>query len=155
MPVEEREVVHELLMEFPQERTWLLPALWQVVQKLGWLNPERVEWVSDYLKVPSAEVYGVASFYSLFSWEPVAANTVHVCTDVICALKSGKQIFEDLQRVSENGNFSVFGVSCLGRCDAAPACLINYEPYGSATAGMVVTKMQEVVSNGSGGGETA
>ncbi len=152
MPGEEREVVQTLLEEFPQERTWLLPALWRVVEEVGWLNPDRTEWVSEYLKVPYAEVYGVASFYSLFAWEPQSETTVHVCTDVICALKSGSQIYEDLRRTSENGGFSVSGVSCLGRCDMAPACLINYEAQGSITAATVLNKVQQIALDKSGGG---
>ena len=152
LPLEEREVVQTLLMKFPPERTWVLPALWRVFETVGWLNPDRIEWVSEHLKVPYAEVYGVASFYSLFSWKPQAFTTVHVCTDVLCALKSGDQIYEDLGRASQDGSFSVSPVTCLGRCDLAPACLINYEPHGPVTADSVVKKIQEIALDGSGGG---
>ena len=151
MPVEERPVVDELLMAFPQERTWLLPALWQVVEKVGWLNPDRLEWVSEYLRVPYAEVYGVASFYSLFAFEPQAATTVHVCTDVMCALKSSREVFDNLKQAS-NGAFTVSDTTCLGRCDLAPACLINYEAYGPVNAEAVGRKVQELGVNKRAGG---
>ena len=142
LQAEEHEIVVGIVSRFPRQRTWLLPVLWQVVEELGWLNPDRIEWISEALNVPYAEIYGVASFYSLFRWEPSAGPEVHVCTDVMCTLKSGDSLYDDLTRASVDQTFTVASVTCLGRCDAAPACLVNYEPVENATIAEVLERLR-------------
>lgn len=132
-------VVADILKRYPRERTWLLPVIWDVVESLGWLNSDRTQWIANGLNVPYAEVYGVASFYSLFSWESVAAPGILVCTDVMCAMKSGETLYEEIaQAAEETGQFSVQATTCLGRCDSAPACLIDYEVVPFATSSRVL-----------------
>ena len=152
---EEREAVSAIVARFPRERTWLLPVLWHVVEELGWLNKDRIAWVSESLNIPYAEIYGVASFYSLFRWEPTASPEVHICTDVICTLHSGDKLYEDLKWASGDGTFTAVSVTCLGRCDASPACLVNYSPVEKATTSAVFNRVRALTTQSANGGGDA
>ena len=145
--MEEHEIVSKIVSQYPKERTWLLPILWKVSEKLGGLNPARVEWLAQGLDIPYAEIYGVASFYSLFRWEHTVGPAVHVCTDVMCALQSGDRLYDDLNRAAlAEGTFTAVPVTCLGRCDGAPACLVHYTPVKKATAGAVLNQVQALIA---------
>lgn len=125
---EDYQAIRDVLAHLPQERQYLLPALWAVVEKLGWLNPQRLDLVAEALGLPVAEVYGVASFYALLPTEP--EQPIRVCDDIICRMSGSREL---LTRLQEEG-ISAVAWACLGRCDEAPAALIGADAVGHATA---------------------
>ena len=102
-------------------RHLLLPALHAIQQEVGWVSEGALGYVCERLTIPPAEAYGVASFYSLFSVEERPAEVVHACDDVVCAGRGA----EDLIAALEVDGRRVVRSSCLGRCDAAPAALVQ------------------------------
>ncbi len=128
MRTETEEQVRSILGAMPRERASLLPALWAVVDKMGWVDQERLEAVAVVLNLPTADVYGVASFYAML---PTDGRTqVRVCNDVLCHLAGSQHLMADLRA---NGLDAV-SWPCLGRCDQAPAALVNQRPVVQATA---------------------
>lgn len=128
MRTETEEQVRSILKTMPRERSSLLPALWALVDKMGWIDQERLEAVAVVLNLPVAEVYGVASFYAML---PTDGRTqVRICDDVLCHLAGSQQLMAD---VRANGLDAV-AWPCLGRCDQAPAALVNQKPVVQATA---------------------
>jgi NADH-quinone oxidoreductase subunit F len=110
-------------------RHLLLPTLHAVQENVGWISPGALNYVSLRLSVPPAEVYGVATFYAMFSTEPRAPRAVHVCDDIVCGARGGERIAERLAAKigPEGAGDEVCWVRspCLGLCERAPAVLMQ------------------------------
>jgi len=93
------------------------------------------------LGLPVSEVYGVTTFYSFLSVQPLGRNVIRVCKSVPCYLKHSEMIIENVQKVlgispgatTPDGRFSFELTNCIGACDKAPAMLINDEVHGHLT----------------------
>ncbi|NMP23293.1 NAD(P)H-dependent oxidoreductase subunit E [Sulfobacillus harzensis] len=128
---ETEQQVAELVKDLPKERSSLLPALWAVVDHLGWIDDERTEAVAQALRQPVAEVYGVASFYALLPTKP--KDPVRVCDDLLCRLKGSQDLISELNR----RGIEAVSWPCLGRCEQAPAALLGPHPIVQATVDKV------------------
>jgi NADH-quinone oxidoreductase subunit F len=110
-------------------RHLVLPALHAVQEDIGWISPGALNYVSLRLSVPPADVYGVATFYAMFSTEPRAPRVVHVCDDVVCGQRGGERLTERLaaELGHEGHGDEVCWVRspCLGLCERAPAVLLQ------------------------------
>jgi NADH-quinone oxidoreductase subunit F len=102
------------------QRDRLLPLLHSVNDRVGWISPGALNYVSERLDVPPAEAYGVATFYALFSTTQRPARVVHVCDDIACLCAGAQQICADLE-----GRSTWLRSPCLGLCDRAPAALVT------------------------------
>jgi NADH-quinone oxidoreductase subunit F len=108
-------------------RHLLLPALHAVVDEFGWLSEGALNEVARRLVVPPAEVYGVASFYALFSLEPRPGRVAHVCEDLVCRTAGSGRLMAALEtELGPAGEPAPDGATwlpspCLGMCERAPA----------------------------------
>ena len=111
------------------ERHQLLPTLHALHEKTGWISPGALNYIARRLTIPPADVYGVATFYALFSTEPRSPRVLHVCDDVVCRCAGSQALIDTLtEQVGPEGT-DVDGASwhvspCLGQCDRAPAALV-------------------------------
>jgi NADH-quinone oxidoreductase subunit F len=112
------------------QRHELLPVLHALHERVGWISPGALNYIAARLTVPPADVYGVATFYALFSLEPRAPRALHVCNDAVCRCCAGSQslIATLAEEIGPQGE-EVDGVTwlespCLGQCDRAPAALL-------------------------------
>ena len=111
------------------ERHQLLPTLHALHEQAGWISPGALNYIARRLTVPPADVYGVATFYALFSTEPRSPRVLHVCDDVVCRCAGSQALIEALtERVGPEGttaDATSWQLSpCLGQCDRAPAALV-------------------------------
>ena len=107
----------------------LIPALNLIQSRHGWLPREDLEQLSRDARRPLYEIQGLISFYPHFRTEPSAKVAVHVCHDLSCFLRGGDaQITELRERYHGDADVEVREVSCLGRCDVAPAASVNERP---------------------------
>ncbi|MEJ8280761.1 NAD(P)H-dependent oxidoreductase subunit E [Pseudonocardia spirodelae] len=104
-------------------RHLLLPLLHAVHDTVGWLSEGALAHVARTLQVPPAEVYGVATFYAMFSVEPRPPRVVHVCDDVACGPSGGEEILAALDERLSDERTCVVRSPCLGLCERAPAVL--------------------------------
>src|SRR5436190_405755 len=101
-------------------RDLLLPALHAVQSRFGWLTPGALNYISRRMDLPPAELFGVATFYHLFSLTPQPASVTHVCDDIACRIKGSEDLCKGLE-----GTHSAWKRSpCLGQCERAPAALV-------------------------------
>jgi NADH-quinone oxidoreductase subunit F len=108
------------------QRHMLLPTLHALHERAGWISPGGLNYVARRLTVPPADVYGVATFYGLFSVEERPARVVHVCDDVACRCAGSEELIAQLG--PEGGDFggaTWLRSPCLGQCDRAPAALLT------------------------------
>jgi NADH-quinone oxidoreductase subunit F len=119
------------------KRHLLLPALHAVQDRIGWISPGALNYVSERLMVPPAETYAVASFYALFSTVERPGTVVHVCDDIACKTSGADEVCAELEeRFGPAGTASKDGTMwlrspCLGLCEKAPAALIQRAGEGA------------------------
>ena len=111
------------------KRHLLLPVLWSVQSRIGWISAGALNYVCQRLSVAPAEAYGVATFYAMLSVEPQPKTVVHVCDDLACRLAGGPELLEALKKQSPAD--SVRPSPCLGLCERAPAVLIQRAGEGA------------------------
>jgi len=118
-----------------------LPALQKAQDIYGFLPVEAQRIVAEELGKPLSEVYGIATFYSMFSLTPKGRNHISVCLGPACYVKGGGHIYELLQQklgiegggCTSDGRFSLDACRCLGCCGMAPVIMVNSDVYGSLT----------------------
>lgn len=115
-----------------------LPVL-QTVQLAnhGYLNAHLLGAVADTLEVSDAQIYGVASFYSLLSTHPRREKVIRVCDGPACVLRRAEAVRTAIEGAASKDKWTVERSSCLGLCDRAPAALVASEACGPITAGRV------------------
>ncbi len=127
------EDVKSMLKKVEQSRSSLIPLLQNIQEKYCFLAPEAIELIADKLNLNTCEVYGVATFYNQFRFHPPGKHQVKVCMGTACHVKGGDIILENFERkldikvgqTTEDREFSVDKVACIGCCALAPAVVID------------------------------
>jgi len=133
--IKEKEQLSETLSSYSKEKRKLIPLLQEIQTKLGYLPKEVMQEIASFLGVSEIEVYGVATFYNQFRFTPLGKHHTRVCMGTACHLAGGKLVLEALEReleikvgeTSEDGEFSLERVACVGCCMLAPVMLIGDE----------------------------
>ena len=116
----------------------LIPLLQKVQDEYGYIPPGAVEPVAEAVKVSASRVQGVISFYSQFYTEPRGRNTVTVCRGTACHVRGGKGVLRVVQKnldlkdgeTSEDYEFTLETIACLGACALSPVMVVNDQVYG-------------------------
>lgn len=104
----------------------IVRELLELQAREGWLSPAGLEALADRLKIPRHRLESVSTFYTHFEREEPSGRVVEVCRDLSCRMAGGVEACAQLRRVAERRNDAVVReVSCLGRCDTAPAAAIG------------------------------
>ena len=113
------------------QRHLLLPVLHAIQNRIGWISPGAMNYTALRLDVPPAEVYGVASFYGMFSLQPRPTVVAHVCDDIACMTRGSEELCDQLDTRLGPENLPCAGgramwvrSNCLGLCERAPAVLV-------------------------------
>ena len=122
----------------------LIPALQLVQETEGYLPPEAMTAVGEYLGVPQAKVFGVATFYAQFHFSKQGRHTITVCRGTACHVRGSARLLADLERMlgiepgetTEDMLFSLETVACLGSCALAPV-VVEDKVYGRQTQASV------------------
>src|SRR2546421_7430363 len=101
------------------QRDLLLPVLHAVQGRFGWLPPGALNYISRRLTVPPAEVFGVATFYHLFSLTPSPRGGIHACHDIRCRIKGAERLGSGLEGI-HGSHFSSKRSPCVGLWERAP-----------------------------------
>jgi NADH-quinone oxidoreductase subunit E len=141
----------EIRSEFKGRPDELIPILQGVQDKLGYLPENALIQIAQLTKVPSASVFGVASFYEQFRLSPVGKNIVKVCRGTACHVRGGSRILEELEKKlgikpgenTDDLEYTLETVACFGACALAPIMVINDRVYGK----MTVAKGKSLISN--------
>lgn len=144
----------EIVAKYPEgrQKSAVLPLL-DLAQRQndGWLSVDAIEYVADYILEPYMRVYEVASFYSMFYLKPVGKHHIQVCGTTPCWLRGAADILKTCEdhigikcgSTSEDGNFTISEVECLGACVNAPLVQINDDYYEDLTP----EKMRSIIDD--------
>lgn len=119
----------------------LIMVLHKVQEQYGFVPRSTALALARALEVPLAKIYGVITFYHFFKLEKPGRNRISVCMGTACYLKGAEDIIAELEdllgiglnAVTDDGEFSVEAVRCVGCCGLAPVMMINGEVYGKLT----------------------
>jgi len=117
----------------------------------GYLPVVLIDYISENMNLAGSEVFGVASFYSLFSMKPKGRHTVRMCLGTACYVKGVKEALARISNTykvnegetSEDRRFSLEGVRCLGACGLAPVMVVDSDTYGAISADKVIDILEE------------
>ncbi|RKE20712.1 NADH-quinone oxidoreductase E subunit [Streptomyces sp. TLI_171] len=131
----------ELIARYPQSRSALLPLLHLVQAEDGCVTPTGIRFCAEQLDLTTAEVTAVATFYTMYRRRPAGEYHVGVCTNTLCAVLGGDQIFDELSehlgivnnRTTEDGSVSIERIECNAACDYAPVVMVNWEFFDNQT----------------------
>ncbi len=141
----------EILNLYERNRSLLIPILQRVQDAFGYLPNEAILEVASYLGMTDVQIYGVASFYNHFRFTPLGKNPIQMCMGTACHMVGGALVLEALERVldievggiTEDGEFSLDRVACIGCCGLAPVMVIGEKIYPKMTP----TKVDEAMVN--------
>ena len=127
--------IDKAIAKYPTDRkqSAVMAALTIAQDEKGWLAPETMDFVAQYLGVPPIAVYEVASFYTMYDLKPVGRNKLTICTNLPCALQGAAAAAEHLKRklgvgfneTTGDGSFTLKEGECMGACGDAPVVLHN------------------------------
>ncbi|MDK1032284.1 MAG: NADH-quinone oxidoreductase subunit NuoE [Planctomycetia bacterium] len=138
---EDQETLREILATHEAERAAVVSVLQDINAHYRYLPEDVLRHAARALNLPLSQVYSIATFYNAFSLTPRGKHVVRVCMGTACHVKGGQRILQSFERTlkikaggtTEDGNFSLEEVRCLGCCGLAPVITINEELYGSVT----------------------
>ena len=141
LSAEEKSLLEQIKADFIEignNRSKLIPILQLVQQKFAYLPGEAIHLVAGHLDISSSEVYGVATFYNQFRFNPPGKNPVKVCLGTACHVKGGDIILENFERKLEikegettpDREYSVDRVACVGCCALAPVVVLGETVHG-------------------------
>ncbi|MFC0169800.1 NADH-quinone oxidoreductase subunit NuoE [Pseudoduganella danionis] len=123
------------LAKYPddQRQSAVMAALAHAQVELGWVSPEVMQELADYIRMPAIAVQEVATFYNMYNLKPVGKHKITVCTNLPCALSGGVRAGEhlkdklgiDYRGTTEDGEFTLIEGECMGACGDAPVLLVN------------------------------
>ena len=134
--------VDAILERFPgAKRDSLIPILQEVQDRLGYLSREAVVRIGHHLALPTSKIYGVATFYNQFRFQPQGHFHVQVCRGTACHVKGSSALLDIVKRelkveagqTTRDGLFSLEVVACIGACGLAPVICVNGEFHAGVT----------------------
>lgn len=139
-----------ILARFPEAgREALIPLLQEVQEAQGYLSRESIQCVSRHLRLPTSKIYGVATFYNQFRFQPTGKYHIQICRGTACHVRGSAAVLDALQQelnlaagqTSRDGMFSLEVVACIGACGLAPVMSIN----GVFYAGLTPVKTRQII----------
>jgi NADH-quinone oxidoreductase E subunit len=119
----------------------LIPVLHGVQSLYGYLPEDVLKIVSEELQISMSEIYGVATFYSIFSLKPKGEYIIRVCMGTACYVKGAQLLLDQLSEeldikvgeTTSDNKFTIESTRCIGACGLAPALMVNDKVYGRLT----------------------
>ncbi len=123
-------------------RDSLIPILQDIQEEVGYLSEEAIILVGKHLEMPTSKIYGLATFYNQFRFEPKGTFHIQVCHGTACHMLGAVSIIDFIEKrlkikagqTSRNGKYSLEVVPCIGACSQSPVISINGEYHSKLTA---------------------
>ncbi len=119
----------------------LMPICHDVQHRYGWISPQAMEEMAEFLDIMAADVMDTVTFYEEFHTEPTGENVIAVCQSMTCEACGHQAILDhirnrlgiDPHETSKDGGFTLLALECLGSCDTAPCALVNNHRHDNLT----------------------
>jgi NADH-quinone oxidoreductase E subunit len=129
------------------KRDSLIPILQEIQQHEGFLSEEAIVKTGAHLHMPTSNIYGVATFYNQFRFEPMGRFHIQVCRGTACHVLGSATVLDVLEKhlkvkagqTTRDGLFSIEVVACIGACGLAPVICVNGEFHAKVTSDSIKT----------------
>ena len=134
--------VENILGRYPNaKRENLIPILQEIQEREGYLSEGAIVKVGQRLKLPASKIFGVATFYNQFRFEPLGKYHIQVCRGTACHVLGSASVLEEIEKqlnvkagkTTKDGLFSIEVVACIGACGLAPVISVNGEFHAKVT----------------------
>lgn len=127
-------VAREIIGRYPRPKSALIPLLHLAQEQDGYITGEAMRHIAELVEVTPAEVYGTASFYEMFQFEPIGKYLINVCGTMSCALLGAEELIHHAEQrlgiraggTTTDGLFSLHHAECQAACTEAPCLQVNY-----------------------------
>jgi len=145
--------VERTMKRFKYEKDALLEVLHTAQETFGYLSEDLLIYISNHLNVPMSQVYGVATFYHLFTFEPLGKHNCIICTGTACYVKGAMDLENSLSHqydvevgsTTADGLFSLATARCLGSCGIAPVVVMDGKVYGKVTPKSITATVKRIL----------
>jgi len=150
-----RTAAEQIIARYPagQSRSALLPMLHLLQSEQGYVSADGIAFCADVLDITKAQVAAVATFYTMYKRKPTGEYLVSVCTNTLCGLLGGDEIYRTLSELlgvgmnetTADGTITLEHAECLAACDYAPVVTVNYEFFDNQdveSAGELVAQLR-------------
>ena len=152
---ERYKVIDRAIKRFNHEKDALLEVLTTAQETFGYLSKDLLIYVANQLNVPLSRVYGVATFYHLFTFDPLGKHNFTVCAGTACYVKGAHKIEQVISNelgigigeTTADGIFSLTRARCLGSCGLAPVVVFDGEIRGKETPDSVKARLHELLAS--------
>jgi len=130
--------IHAICDSFENQEGELINVLHKCQETFGYLPAEVQEVISEKMEIAAAKVYGVVTFYSFFTMIPKGKHPISICTGTACYVRGAETVLSEFKKelnievgeTSEDGNFSLSCLRCVGACGLAPVVQVGEKTYG-------------------------
>ena len=152
-------VTDKILSEYKCSQQSIIAILQEIQEHYHYLPREVFPYLSKKLDMSEARIYSVATFYENFSLEPKGKYVIKICDGTACHVRRSIPILErfrkelglsESKKTTDDLNFTVETVSCLGACGLAPVIMVNEDVYPAMTpenASELIAKLREEIAN--------
>ena len=133
------EALQTIFSQFEGKREEIIPILQKVQENYTFLPEDSMQAIARFTRVPESDIYGVATFYAQFRFTPTGKNLISVCRGTACHVRGAPAILEEVtdslglegEGTTEDLEYTVETVACIGCCALAPALTYNEEVHGN------------------------
>jgi NADH-quinone oxidoreductase subunit E len=144
-------IVRKAVQKYGRSRENLLPILQMVRKEHNYLSEDQLREIATEMDISSADVYGVATFYSFMDMQPKGKNIIRICKTITCFMKGKDSIVTALEEAlgikmgetTPDRKFSLLEANCIGWCHKGPAMLINDKVYTELTPDKALQALEE------------
>jgi NADH:ubiquinone oxidoreductase subunit E len=138
--------IDDIIVDHRDRAGSIIAVLRKCQNAVGYLPVELMDYIGEGMNLSRSDVYGVASFYALFSMKPKGRHTVRLCLGTACYVKGIREVLDRIGytfnlkegETTEDRRFSLESVRCLGACGLAPVMVIDSDTYGDVKADKVL-----------------
>lgn len=147
--------IDEIIKKYPVKKPAVMPVLYLGQEQNGWISGEVMEEVARVLDMHAEEVLGIVTFYTMYYQKPMGKNHIQVCTNVSCMLRGAYEIYDQVKEklglenmgVTEDRQFSLEEVECMGSCGTAPMLAVNEDYYENLSKEKVEEILESLKKN--------
>jgi NADH-quinone oxidoreductase subunit E len=154
LSVENTMLAREIIGRYPRAKSALIPLLHLAQEQDGYITQDAMRHIAELVGATPAEVYGTASFYEMFKFEPLGKYLINICGTMSCALMGAEELMHHAEQrlgiraggTTTDGTFSLHHAECQAACTEAPCLQVNYRYRYRVTPGQLDQLIDDLAS---------
>ena len=158
----EKAEIENILDRYGRNPSQIIAILHEIQDPERYLPEDHLRYVAKQLEIPASQIYHIATFYKAYSLKPRGKHQCNVCTGTACHVRGAPLVLEELERklaikvgdTTEDMEFSLTTVNCLGACALGPLVTVDGEYFGNMNPSKVARMLKQIKARSNGGGKS-